>query len=117
MMQFLTATQKQQHVIVCEELCQIASDNATFLSRAMTADEGWIYSYDLKTKQQSSLWKKSKFTKSKIKACPSFSLTSRGLFTKNSSWQAKESIPHTTVMFYGDCVKMCKDFTSIFVAS
>jgi hypothetical protein len=39
-----------------------------------------------------------------------FLLTSRGLFTKNSSWQAKQSIPHTTVTFYGDCKKMCKDF-------
>jgi hypothetical protein len=24
--------------------------------------------------------------------------------------QAKQSIPHTTVTFYGDCVKMCDDF-------
>jgi hypothetical protein len=27
------------------------------------------------------------------------------LFSKNSSWQAKQSIPHTTVMFYDKCVK------------
>jgi hypothetical protein len=37
-------------------------------------------------------------------------LTSMGLFTKNSSWQTKQSIPHTAVTFYGDCIKMCKDF-------
>jgi hypothetical protein len=36
-------------------------------------------------------------------------LISRGLFTKNSSWQAKQSM-HTTVTFYSDCVKMCEDF-------
>jgi hypothetical protein len=42
------------------------------------------------------------------------SLTSRGLFINNSSWQAKQSIPHTTVMFYGDCVRMCKDFAPNF---
>jgi hypothetical protein len=29
---------------------------------------------------------------------------------KNSFWQAKYSIPHTTVTIYGDCVKMCEDF-------
>jgi hypothetical protein len=32
------------------------------------------------------------------------------LFTKNLSWQAKKSIPHTTVTIYGNCVKMCEDF-------
>jgi hypothetical protein len=50
--------------------------------------------------------------KSKSKACSSFSLpSSRGLFTKNLCWQAKQSIQHTTVMFYDDCMKVCEDFT------
>jgi hypothetical protein len=35
----LTADQKQQRVNVCEELRQIASDAATFLSRVITGDE------------------------------------------------------------------------------
>jgi hypothetical protein len=39
-----------------------------------------------------------------------FTLPSRGLFTENSFWQAKQSIPNTTVTFYGDYVKMCEDF-------
>jgi hypothetical protein len=43
-----------------------------------------------------------------------FSLTSRGFFIKNSSWQAKHSIPLTTVIVYGDCVKMREDFVSKF---
>jgi hypothetical protein len=37
-------------------------------------------------------------------------LTTRGWFTKNSSWQAKRSIPHTTVIFHGDCVEMYEGF-------
>jgi hypothetical protein len=41
-------------------------------------------------------------------------LKSSGLFTKNSPWQAKHSIPHTTVTFYGEWVKMCEDFVSNF---
>jgi hypothetical protein len=36
--------------------------------------------------------------------------TSRGLFTKISSWQAKQPVPHTTVTFCDDCVKICLDF-------
>jgi hypothetical protein len=28
---------------------------------------------------------------------------------------AGQSLPHTTVTFYGDCMKMCKDFTLNFV--
>jgi hypothetical protein len=39
---------------------------------------------------------------------------SRGLFIKNSSWQAKQSIPHTAVTLYDDCVKMCEDFAPNF---
>jgi hypothetical protein len=39
-------------------------------------------------------------------AFSSFSLTSRGLSTKNSFWQAKKSIPHTALMFHDDCLKM-----------
>jgi hypothetical protein len=34
----------------------------------------------------------------------------KGIVYKNSSWQTKQSIPHTTVTFYGDCVKMCEYF-------
>jgi hypothetical protein len=36
------------------------------------------------------------------------------LFTKDSSWQAKQSILHSTVTFYGDCAKMCTDFAPNF---
>jgi histone-lysine N-methyltransferase SETMAR len=56
-MRFLTADQKRQHVNVCEELRQIASENATFLSSVFTGDQSWIYGYDPKTKQHSSQWK------------------------------------------------------------
>jgi hypothetical protein len=50
----------------------------------------------------------------KSRTCSSFSLTSRGLLTKNSFWQAKQLIPHTTVTFYCDCLKMCEDFAPNF---
>jgi hypothetical protein len=53
----VTADKKQQRVKVCEELRQIASDDADFLSRVATGDESWIYGYDPETKQQSSRWK------------------------------------------------------------
>jgi hypothetical protein len=36
------------------------------------------------------------------------------LFTKKSLWQAKQSIPHTTLTFYGDCIKILKDFAPNF---
>jgi hypothetical protein len=34
------------------------------------------------------------------------------LLTKNSYWQAKQSIPHITATFYGDCVKNVQRFRS-----
>jgi hypothetical protein len=37
-------------------------------------------------------------------------LTSRAFLTNNSSWQTKQSIPPTTVTFYGDYMKMCEYF-------
>jgi hypothetical protein len=76
------------------------------------------------------LWKKawavhekSKFTETekgetgeeKVKSMLIIILTSRGFFTKNSPWQAEESIPHIIVIFYGDSMKMCEDFTLIFI--
>jgi hypothetical protein len=75
-MRFLTADQKQQRVNVCEELRQIASDDAAFLPRVITGDESWIYGYESETKQQSSQWKspesprprKARHVKSKFKS-------------------------------------------------
>jgi hypothetical protein len=72
----LTADQKQQRVNVCKVLQQIASKDATFLSRVITGDENWIYGYDSESKQQSSQWKspnslrleKARQVKSKIKS-------------------------------------------------
>jgi hypothetical protein len=52
----LTADQKQQHIDVCTELCQL-TNNETYVSRVITCDESWVYSYDPETKQQSSQWK------------------------------------------------------------
>jgi hypothetical protein len=43
-----------------------------------------------------------------------FNFTLRGLLKKNLSQQAKQSILHTTVMFYGDRMKMCEDFAPNF---
>jgi hypothetical protein len=63
-MRFLTANKMQQHVNICEEVRQVAYDDATFLSRVITGDEGWIYGYDPETKQQPSQWK----MRSKVKS-------------------------------------------------
>jgi hypothetical protein len=46
LMQFLTADQKQQLVKIFKELCTVASEDTTFLSRFITGDESWIYGYD-----------------------------------------------------------------------
>jgi hypothetical protein len=97
-------------------------DDATFLSRVITGDVSWIYGYDPKGKEQLSLWespnsprmRKARQVRSKVKSMTLFFLTSRGFFIKDSSWQAKQSSPHTTVTFHDGCVKMCEDFTPNF---
>jgi hypothetical protein len=57
--QLLTNDQKQWHVNVCLELREKANEDPTFtsISRIMTVDEIWIYSYDPETKQQLSQWR------------------------------------------------------------
>jgi hypothetical protein len=59
----LTADQKQR-VNICEELRHIASNDAIFLSRVITGDESWIYSYDPE-KATVLPMEKSKFTETK----------------------------------------------------
>jgi histone-lysine N-methyltransferase SETMAR len=44
--------QKQQRVDICTELRQLTSNDETFLSRVITGDESWVYSYNPETKQQ-----------------------------------------------------------------
>jgi hypothetical protein len=68
MPKILTADQKEQHVNICEVLRQIASNDATFLSRVITGDQSWIYGYGPETKQQSSQWKSPNSLRPKRKA-------------------------------------------------
>jgi hypothetical protein len=42
---------------VCDKLRQIASDDAAFLSRVISANKSWIDGYGRETKQQISQWK------------------------------------------------------------
>jgi hypothetical protein len=86
------------------------------LSRVIPGDELdlWLWPWDKATIRP---MEKSKLTetkrrdrwRAKTRAWSSFSLTLSWLFTKNSSKQAKQSISYTTVMFYGDCMKICED--------
>jgi hypothetical protein len=113
-MRFLIADQKQQCVNPCEQLSQIAFDDATFLTRVIIGDASWIYSYNPETQQQSSKCKRPNSPRLK-KASQVKSKVNRKLIIffdiKNLSRQAKQSTPHTTVTFYEDCVRMCEDFT------
>jgi hypothetical protein len=117
-MQFLTADQKQQRVSFvrlppmmqssCPGLSMVTRDGFLIMSlrQSNNPPNGKVQTYlDRKRRDK---WE------AKPRACLLFSLTSRGLLTKNSSPQAKQSIQRTTVTFYGGCVKMCKDFAPNF---
>jgi hypothetical protein len=103
----LTADQKQQRVTICKLLRQIAST-----MQPSCPGLSLVTSCDPETMQQSSQWKspnssrpkKARQVKSKVKSMLIIFID----ITKKSSWQAKQSIPHTTVKFYGDCLKMCE---------
>ena len=92
----LTADQKQQRVNICTELRQLASADEPFLSRVITGDESWVYSYDPETKQQFSQWK--------IPTSP----------RPKKARQVKSNVKSMIITFFdirriGDCVKTCED--------
>jgi hypothetical protein len=74
--------------------------------RQAFGEDGVSRTQEVQTQRNRKRWNK---WRTKSIACSSFSLTPRGLFTKKHSWQAKQSFPHTTLMFYGDWVPMCKE--------
>jgi histone-lysine N-methyltransferase SETMAR len=55
----LTKDQKHWHINVCLKLQEKATTDPTFtnISRIITGNKSWIYSYDPETRQQSSQWK------------------------------------------------------------
>jgi hypothetical protein len=48
--------------------------------------------------------------KIKVRKLPIIFFDIKDFSTNNLCCQAIQSIPHSTVTFYGDCVKMCEDF-------
>jgi hypothetical protein len=58
--------------------------------------------------------KNAKQVKSKVKNVHIIFFDLRGLFTRSSSWKAKQSILRTILTFYGDCVKIYEDFAAKF---
>ena len=53
----LTKDQKNNCLNVCYDLREQVGNNPQILSKVVTRDETWCYSYDLETKQASSQWK------------------------------------------------------------
>jgi len=53
----LAEDQKNNHLNVCYDLRKQVGNNPQILSKVVTGDETWCYSYDPETKQASSQWK------------------------------------------------------------
>jgi len=53
----LTEDQKNNRLNVCYNLREQVGNNPQILSKVVTRDETWCYSYDPETKQASSQWK------------------------------------------------------------
>jgi hypothetical protein len=109
LMRFLTADQKQQGVNICKELNQIASScqglSLVALRQSNNPPTG-------KSKLTGN--KKGQTDEEQSEEDSHNFLCHRGDCSMDSFWEAKQSIPYTTVTFYGDCRKMCKDFTPNF---
>jgi hypothetical protein len=96
---------------------QILYNIGTFLSRVTNGDESCIYGYNPGTKRQSSQQKspnslrpeKVRYVKSKVKSMLIIFFNNKG-FVHKEFVQAGQA----AIMFYGDCMKMSKDFTQNF---
>jgi hypothetical protein len=94
--------QERKSIKLCANPRRSVTDNLA-MTRQAFGEEAWAPNGKVQTQQGQK-------RQDKRRACLSFSLTSRGFFSQNSSWQAKQPIPHTTITFYGNCLKMCEDF-------
>jgi len=56
-LRLLTEDQKNNHLSVCYDLREQGGNDPQILSKVLTGDETWCYSYDPETKQASSQWK------------------------------------------------------------
>ena len=55
-LQLLLPEQKEHCAAVANDLIQTTANEPDFLKKVITADESWVYGYDLETKAQSSQW-------------------------------------------------------------
>ena len=53
----LTEDKNNNHLNVCYDLREQVGNDSQILSKVVTGDETWCYTYDLETKQASSQWK------------------------------------------------------------
>jgi hypothetical protein len=103
------APTEEQHHILCKSLKSVTGTLAVI---KQAFEEESINSI---RKVQTHRDKKGEIIEEKkSRACSSFSLTSKRLFTKNSSRQARQLISLVTATSYGDCFKMCEDFNQNF---
>jgi hypothetical protein len=100
---------KEQHQILCKSRNKChkdpGNDQTSIWGKSMSRTQNVQTYQDRKRRDR---WR------AKSRARSLFSFTSRGLLKTNSSWKAKQPIPHITVMFYDECVKMCQDFAPNF---
>ena len=57
-LKLLNIEQKQRRLDILQEMLMTFNDDLDLLKKVITADESWVYGYDIETKAQSSQWKR-----------------------------------------------------------
>jgi hypothetical protein len=84
----LTQEQKDNRKNICSDIMKRITEQLEALENVITCDESWILQYDPETKRQSTHWKtptsprmkKSRVSKSSVKAMMTVSFDIRGVF-------------------------------------
>ena len=112
-LKLLNIEQKQRHMDIDQEMFMMFNDDPDFLIKIIVSGESWVCDYDIETKSQQSLWKRSEELKpnkarqvqSNVKVSFTVFFDYNGMVYREFLSQGFTSNKDTTLKLSADCAK------------